>query len=429
MKRVICISFIVLIFASLIFSLPNDDNYIIDAFGSSILKTISPSNRIEMINEIDEFLQKYIDERAVGELKLQIEGSYIHTYSVDNFSDEPYFSLSEPFYNYRYKAGNDYNAVCFDTEVGSNLSKSIQYDQNTRKLNDISLTYTFQYGESYSQKSEVETFAENTVKNEINSSMSNYIKIKALHDFLVNYSSYDTTYAYPYQLVSTKKGICQSYSGLFWMLLKKAGFESRIIFKGYGEDNTATANNGNNTEAHAWNLVLLDGYWYHIDATWDDPLGEQPILVYNYFLKSDATMSKDHSWDTNAYSKSIYDYRTGLVNNSSGIKPLPNTTSSSSKTASSKKPIITIIKSSTAVLASSSIIVSTDISSTVSSQDIFSITNNSLSISSKTGINKFFSSLFNFKNPLTIILFVFAVGILGFLIILVVIKIRKNKYY
>ena len=39
---------------------------------------------------------------------------------------------------------------------------------------------------------------------------------------------------------------------------------------------------------HAWNLVELDGKWYHLDATWDDPMPDQgedalhqyPELVY-----------------------------------------------------------------------------------------------------------------------------------------------------
>ena len=34
-------------------------------------------------------------------------------------------------------------------------------------------------------------------------------------------------------------------------------------------------------DSHAWNLVQLDGKWYHVDVTWDEAGG------HLYFLKSD----------------------------------------------------------------------------------------------------------------------------------------------
>lgn len=46
-----------------------------------------------------------------------------------------------------------------------------------------------------------------------------------------------------------------------------------------------------------WNLVKLDGTWYHADPTWDDPVPDVPGRAqYHYFLKSDKTMAKDHTW-------------------------------------------------------------------------------------------------------------------------------------
>lgn len=51
---------------------------------------------------------------------------------------------------------------------------------------------------------------------------------------------------------------------------------------------------------HAWNIVQIDGEWYHVDTTWDDPIPNREGYVrYEYFLKSDAAMSFDHNnWDT-----------------------------------------------------------------------------------------------------------------------------------
>jgi hypothetical protein len=37
---------------------------------------------------------------------------------------------------------------------------------------------------------------------------------------------------------------------------------------------------------HAWNVVKINGEWFHIDTTWDD--GEN--VNYNWFMRSDADM-------------------------------------------------------------------------------------------------------------------------------------------
>ena len=65
---------------------------------------------------------------------------------------------------------------------------------------------------------------------------------------------------------------------------------------------TGTANGG----GHAWNQVKVDGKWYNIDVTWDDPIYYwggtlTPILVYDYFLVSDSVIYADHIADNAMY--------------------------------------------------------------------------------------------------------------------------------
>jgi hypothetical protein len=50
---------------------------------------------------------------------------------------------------------------------------------------------------------------------------------------------------------------------------------------------------------HIWNLVKIDGKWYHADITWDDPVRDMwGFISRNYLLVSDDKIKQDHpSWD------------------------------------------------------------------------------------------------------------------------------------
>ena len=49
---------------------------------------------------------------------------------------------------------------------------------------------------------------------------------------------------------------------------------------------------------HAWNAVKIDGRWYQIDATFNDPIGNpEGRTSHFYFGQTDAMMSKNHRWN------------------------------------------------------------------------------------------------------------------------------------
>ena len=54
---------------------------------------------------------------------------------------------------------------------------------------------------------------------------------------------------------------------------------------------------------HAWNMVQLDGKYYHLDVTFMDGANpdERKALRQIYLFYSDADMSKDHRWDRRKY--------------------------------------------------------------------------------------------------------------------------------
>ena len=58
-------------------------------------------------------------------------------------------------------------------------------------------------------------------------------------------------------------------------------------------------NSSGQVESHAWNYVFLDGVWYAIDSTWDDPIilgiGTASYAnTHKYFLVGSEILSKDH---------------------------------------------------------------------------------------------------------------------------------------
>ena len=83
-----------------------------------------------------------------------------------------------------------------------------------------------------------------------------------------------------YGALVNHSSVCQGYAETMFYLLKKAGLSCAI----------ASSQNIN----HAWNIVKVNGKWYHVDATWDDPVWDMPgRSTHDYFLVSFDTMNKN----------------------------------------------------------------------------------------------------------------------------------------
>lgn len=88
--------------------------------------------------------------------------------------------------------------------------------------------------------------------------------------------------------LDTKYGVCEDYAELFQNMCIRAGFPCEIVIGSAGGP-------------HSWNRVYLDGQWYYVDCTWDDPLSRTPIRKHTYFLVDAETMVKSHYWEDEDY--------------------------------------------------------------------------------------------------------------------------------
>ncbi len=115
---------------------------------------------------------------------------------------------------------------------------------------------------------------------------SDYEKLRAFHDYLVLNCTFTKESPYAntiYGALSDGYAQCEGYAFAFDYLCSLADINCFSIM-------------GTNPEGdvHAWNMVELEGMWYHVDCTWDDPILD-PIdtefIRHYYFLVSDTDIS------------------------------------------------------------------------------------------------------------------------------------------
>ena len=141
--------------------------------------------------------------------------------------------------------------------------------------------------------------------------LTDYERELALHDWMIAWAEYDPGALSsgprgepiphndnPYGFLTGRKGICLGYATTFQLLMDLSGIECILV--------NGTAHDG--AEDHAWNLVRLDGEWYAVDTTWDDPVTTGPVsaviaylYAHQYFNVTDAFLRQhDHQWDESA---------------------------------------------------------------------------------------------------------------------------------
>ena len=138
------------------------------------------------------------------------------------------------------------------------------------------------------------------VKNELMSQKTGntYDDIKMVHDYLVDNIEYDTTISNDniydvYGALINHVAVCEGYARSFKYILDEMEIPCVLVI------GTGTNSRGE-TERHAWNYVELQGSWYAVDCTWDDPviIGGGTVSQrskYKYFLKGSSEFYSDHT--------------------------------------------------------------------------------------------------------------------------------------
>ena len=157
----------------------------------------------------------------------------------------------------------------------------------------------------------------NSIKDSLNGN-SDENKIRAVHDYLVDNLEYDSSVSKDniyniYGALINKLTVCEGYARAFKYIMDDLGIEC-IIACGTAVNSTGA------TESHAWNYVKLDGNWYAMDVTWDDPvvIGNGYLdrsTHYKYYLKGSNDFFTNHTEKGDIVGDVSFKYPTISVNN------------------------------------------------------------------------------------------------------------------
>jgi len=176
--------------------------------------------------------------------------------------------------------------------------------------NNIKLTYGGEYkigitiNKAYTEEEieKINNVVDKVINEKITNNMPTKEKIKVIHDYIIDFAEYDklkyenkedTTYKSntAYGTLIEGYGTCNGYADAMAIFLNKMNIINYKI----------------SNDEHIWNLVYLDGNWYHLDLTWDDPISDINVSRSTYFLITTETLEKindkAHNFDKNIYSE------------------------------------------------------------------------------------------------------------------------------
>lgn len=101
-----------------------------------------------------------------------------------------------------------------------------------------------------------------------------------IHDYICLNTTYDETLDTAYDMLVTGRASCQGYSKAFKQIANDMGIECTLV------NSTAID--------HQWNYVVLNGKYYYVDVTWDDPVPDVlGRVMHTHFLKSYQALLRD----------------------------------------------------------------------------------------------------------------------------------------
>lgn len=146
---------------------------------------------------------------------------------------------------------------------------------------------------------EVQTFLQQIeekkkeILNGIDINASDYDKTKYVYDYIIDNTKYKSFSKDNQNILSVLlygDSVCAGYAKTMQYLLTELGVKSHLLI--------GVVNESQGT--HAWNMVMMDGEYYYIDATYGDPVSEdgEDLKTYAYFALTSSEMENVYTADS-----------------------------------------------------------------------------------------------------------------------------------
>lgn len=127
-----------------------------------------------------------------------------------------------------------------------------------------------------------------------------YERLRYAHDWLLQHNicstagltapmrAFEAVSALEGSISGSTQPVCEGYARAFDLICRELGVPTLLV--------TGEGKNAGRTEPHMWNQVQVDGHWYAVDVTWDDPLFLEPQGGgrHTYFLIGSETVCDEN---------------------------------------------------------------------------------------------------------------------------------------
>ncbi len=237
----------------------------IDLVGETLVQPVEPIATPEEINELNAKIMKY--------------GGYAYTQLTEEEQDvyEEIFLCIE-------SRMEDMDSMTSDYDMFSNVFNCVLidhpeffyvdgFDGVQEKLGDHIVGFSFTPNYTMTDQ-EIETYEKanqayvKKCKQQIKNGASDYDIVKSVYEYIILNTEYNEDAILDQTICSVTSygsSVCQGYAETMQYVLNELGVFSTLVF------GVLPVN-----ERHTWNLVCMDGAYYHVDCTSGDPFYVEP---------------------------------------------------------------------------------------------------------------------------------------------------------